>query len=370
MSRCDPVQNLLRLDLQVLFPGGEGLKPSLPTLRGVEGDFPVLLNPQGVRSLLDHRAVHRLIDRRGPGIEIQRLQQSFLVRRVPVVQGIGPCVDRAEGRLRKQHHIGGQGIRQRGILKGKLASVGDQVLQQSRQNQTGLSQLGHIVIPCLLVVVVQGIRPPIAGGDQKRPGLPLPPAALAGKGDIIEKVIVHPAAPLAHRALPCLPGAGLGGSHGVQRLGQQVVQPIVVQPVHRCLIVLHPIASCSVLHHQAHRGSPGQGGILNPRKETLVPCSAPLLGDALKHPGPVDEKERQTDQQEDEEVFQPVNLPAAQLPSHPLGPSLFSSIRRVVPGPGRSTRLRLPSCWRMISWAMESPRPVPPDSRERALSTR
>lgn len=108
MSRCDPVQNLLRLDLQVLFPGGEGLKPSLPTLRGVEGDFPVLLNPQGVRSLLDHRAVHRLIDRGGPGIEIQRLQQGLLVRRVPVVQGIGPCVDRAEGRLGKQHHIGGQ----------------------------------------------------------------------------------------------------------------------------------------------------------------------------------------------------------------------------------------------------------------------
>lgn len=90
VSRCDPVQNLLRLDLQVLFPGGEGLKPSLPTLRGVEGDFPVLLNPQGVRSLLDHRAVHRLIDRGGPGIEIQRLQQGLLSAVSQSSRGLAP----------------------------------------------------------------------------------------------------------------------------------------------------------------------------------------------------------------------------------------------------------------------------------------
>ena len=44
-----------------------------------------------------------------------------------------------------------------------------------------------------------------------------------------------------------------------------------------------------------------------------------------------------------------------------------SSMRMVVPGPGRSTRAMMPSWRSTISLAMERPRPVPPDSRDRVL---
>ena len=44
--------------------------------------------------------------------------------------------------------------------------------------------------------------------------------------------------------------------------------------------------------------------------------------------------------------------------------------RTVVPGPSWGARAREPLCRSTSSRAMESPRPVPPDSRERALSTR
>ena len=42
----------------------------------------------------------------------------------------------------------------------------------------------------------------------------------------------------------------------------------------------------------------------------------------------------------------------------------------VVPGPSWGARAMTPWCRWTISRAMERPRPVPPDSRDRALSTR
>ena len=85
----DQVQHLLRLDLQILLPLGEGLEPGLAAVRGVVNDLPLLLDAQGVRPLLHHGAVCRLVDGEGPGVEVQGIQKGGPLRLPPGGHGVG-----------------------------------------------------------------------------------------------------------------------------------------------------------------------------------------------------------------------------------------------------------------------------------------
>ena len=89
--------------------------------------------------------------------------------------------------------------------------------------------------------------------------------------------------------------------------------------------------------------------------------------------------QRQVDQHQrrDEQILADLQEPSAGLPGLPLCPARHACASAAgmvmsteVPLPYSDEISIRPLCWFRISCAMERPRPVPPDSRERALSTR
>ena len=165
-----------------------------------------------------------------------------------------------------------------------------------------------------------------------------------------------------------------------QRIGERVCKA-AEQPLHALLIVLNAGAPVRTGDHSADRthrrpfapDRHGLGGLrLLPARQDGEDRREPALADGgavhVKLRAPHQVKGR-NGQQDDEQTFPPLCQTALSFLRHGRPPT-GSSMRTVSPGPDRSTSLMVPSCRSTISFAMESPRPVPPDSRERALSTR
>ena len=334
----------------------------------MKGQLAAFLDPQGVGAFLDHQAVRGLVDGGGAEVKVQALQQLVPGLAVPGGQGVRHGVHRADRGLRQDQGIGVQALRQGFVLKGQLAPDGRQALLGLRQGQVAFPDLAPVIGPRLFVVIADGIHPAVPAGEQEAAGGALPLAVLAGEGHVIEKIVEDPLIPLGDGVLPILLGGGLHALHMVDGNGEQGGQAIVVQAVHRVLVVLHAVAAGRGLDEQGHRGLPGEGGVLHAGEAGFHgrPCAS--SGEVAEHARLVDEDQGRADQDGDEKILQAVD--ALPVFPHAFGPSRLSSMRRVVPGPGRSTSRSLPSCCRMISLAMDRPRPVPPDSRERALSTR
>ena len=263
----------------------------------------------------------------------------------------------------------GQGLGEFLVFKSEHGFVGGQLLSRRRHSQPGSPDLADPVFLCIRIKGVQALGLSTSQGHQEDPPIPL---RSCGRdiGDAVLKIIADPGILLGDRLLPGLLTGGSGPLHPVQGMDQQVFQPCPVELIHLILVIADTPASQVVLDHEGHRSCVRDLGGLYPAVggRTVLPC--PLAGKGLEDVGLPCQENGGAGQDGNEDVFDPVDLPAGELPSHTWGPPTFSSMRTVVPGPSRSTRLKLPS-WRwMISWAIDRPRPVPPDSLDRALSTR